>query len=87
LQLVAVEEPNSKVWVRAKIMELLTDKGNLMAKVFLLDYGQHLSNVQELHVMPDWALYLWPQAIQFTLYGVLPTHMAFNDMQNKFNLE
>lgn len=84
----AVEDPISHAWMRSKIVEIQAVESKILVKVFLVDYGHHLQVcLRSVYALPDFALALWPQAIQFTIYGILPTSMAFKPDINNYSLE
>lgn len=71
--------------MRSKILEMNTVKSSIVVTVLLVDYGHHFKvDSKKLYTLPEFALQLWPQAIQFTLYGVLPSTMSFNLDIDKF---
>ena len=82
----AVEDPESHTWLRSKIVEMMKAiNSSLLVTVLLLDYGHHfIVDSKKLYALPEFALELWPQAIQFTLHGVLPATLTFNSDINKF---
>ncbi|XP_065351462.1 uncharacterized protein LOC135946912 [Cloeon dipterum] len=79
--LVAVEHPERKEWVRARVCEIEHDL--LTAKVFLVDYGNYLSDVRVMHPLPAWALKMWPQAYLFQLRGIIPAELQFDESTKK----
>ncbi|XP_065335064.1 putative ATP-dependent RNA helicase TDRD12 [Cloeon dipterum] len=82
--LVAVEHPKRKEWVRARICEIgHFEHDFLTAKVFLVDYGNYLSDVRVMHSLPAWALKMWPQAYLFQLRGIIPAELQFDENMNK----
>ncbi|CAB3377040.1 Hypothetical predicted protein [Cloeon dipterum] len=82
--LVAVEHPERKEWVRARICEISRFEHDLLtAKVFLVDYGNYLSDVRVMHPLPAWALKMWPQAYLFQLRGIIPAQLQFDENTNK----
>jgi hypothetical protein len=67
-------------------MQLVESK--IVATVFLLDYGHHYTvDAEKMHALPEFALRLWPQAVQFTIYGILPSTLSFKPDINKFSPE
>ncbi|XP_059478530.1 putative ATP-dependent RNA helicase TDRD12 isoform X1 [Neocloeon triangulifer] len=83
--LVGVREQQSESWVRGRVVGLIKKNGGVEAKVFLVDYGHHLSvEAPKLRPLPDWALDMWPQVKLFQLYGLLPAQIIHCEETDKY---